>query len=150
FINEWDFWFVVRRGVRGKDYDFEIKYGSHIICGETKCKIEATPMSAKTIESVLQSNRDQLPADKPGIFFVKIPQSWMNEPHFSRTMSQGAQGFLSHGTGRVVSIVFYVEPIEVASQGILQGHRFSEVANPRRRFLRDTDCKLFDRWQPLA
>jgi len=150
FINGWEFWFVVRKLVRGEDYDFELKYGNHIICGEAKCKIESTPMSAKTIESVLQSNRNQLPADKPGIFFVKVPQQWMIEPHFAQTMNQGAQDFLSHGTGRVISIAFYAEPIEMASQGILQGHYFREVVNPRRRFLQGADCKLFDRWRPPA
>ena len=96
-------------------------------------------MSAKAVESVLQGNRNQLPADKPGVFFVKVPQQWLHEPHFARTMNQGAQAFLSHGTGRVISIVFYVEPIEMASEGILQGHRFREVVNPRRRFLQDAD-----------
>lgn len=148
FINDWDFRFVVRSGVRGQDYDFEIQYRGQIICGEAKCKIKSTPMSTKAIESTLQGNRNQLPADKPGVFFVKVPQQWLQEPHFARTINQGAHDFLSHGTGRVISIVFYVEPIEMAGQGILQGHRFREVVNPRRRFLQDADCKLLDRWRP--
>jgi len=75
FINDWEFWFVVRKGVRGEDYDFEIKYGNETLCGEAKCKVEATPMSAKAIESVLQGNRDQLPADRPGVFLSKSPNN---------------------------------------------------------------------------
>jgi hypothetical protein len=150
YINDWHFWFVVRKGIRGQDYDFEIKYGDEILCGEAKCKLESTAMSAKAIESVLQSNRNQLPGDKPGVFLVKVPQGWLGEPDFARTMNQGAQDFLSHGTGRIISIVFYVEPIEQASEGILQGHRYREVVNQRRRFLQDADCKLFDRWRPPA
>jgi hypothetical protein len=31
-----------------------------------------------------------------------------------------------------------------------QGHYFYEVANPRRRYLQNADCKLFERWRPTS
>jgi len=73
YINDWQFRFVVPVGRRGNDYDFEIYYEGQRTCADAKCKIESTPLSAGTITNTLSKGRDQLPADGPGIFFVKIP-----------------------------------------------------------------------------
>jgi hypothetical protein len=78
YINQWPFKFVKPQGKRGNDYDMEIIRNNQIMCADTKCKIEATELNSGTITSVLKNGRTQLPPDGPGVFFVKIPQKWMD------------------------------------------------------------------------
>jgi hypothetical protein len=92
------------------------------------------------------------PKDGPGVFFVKLPQEWMNHQGWQRATVQGARDFFAEGTGRISSVVFYLEPIElldfVAEDGrhyvAQQGHYFREEANPKRRYGKDLDWKLFE------
>lgn len=150
FINGWDFCFIVPQGIAGKDYDFGIDYYGHALAGETKCRVEALDEpSSKVITNILHDHRKQLPPDGPGIFFIKIPQSWMKSSDWERTSVMGALDFFAEGTGRVVSVVFYLEPLYWRDGIMAQGHRFKEVLNPRRRHGKDVDWKLFERWRPL-
>jgi hypothetical protein len=80
YANDWPFSFITPRGREGYDYDFEIDCYGHIVCADAKCKIEETPLSARTITRTLTKKKNQLPPDAPGIFFVKFPQRWTNEP----------------------------------------------------------------------
>ena len=73
YANGWPFSFIAPRGRSGYDYDFEIDCYGHIVCGDAKCKIEETPLSAKTITQTLTRSRRQIPPDAPGIFFRQIP-----------------------------------------------------------------------------
>jgi hypothetical protein len=146
-INGWKFRFVARKGKRGNDYDFEIEYNGLTVCADAKCKVESTRMSKTTIQNTLHKSRDQLPSDGPGIFFVKIPQTWMTETGFERVSIEGALAFFSKGTGRIVSVVFYVEPLTWADGEMIQGHFFKEVVNPNRRYGKELDWELFSRWR---
>lgn len=149
YANDWPFSFITPQGKEGRDYDFEIDCYGHILCGDAKCKIEETPLSAKTITQTLNRARKQIPSNAPGIFFVKFPQSWTNEPHWQVTTIQGATDFFAQGTGRIVSVVFYVETYHlVGGQLAAQMQLRHEVLNPRRRYGKDIDWKLFSRWQP--
>lgn len=153
YANEWPFVFVVPGP--GRTYDFEIQYGEWKVAADVKCKIDSPSPNAKGIAKALSRSRTQLPKDGPGIFFVKLPQQWMEYPDWQRTSVQGALDFL-RGTGRVSSVAFYLEPIHlldfVAETGrhyvASQGHYFHEVANPNRRYGKDLDWKLFEKWRP--
>jgi hypothetical protein len=154
FANDWPFEFIVP--VPGRSYDYEIQYGEWLVCADAKCKVELPVPDSNSITKTLSRSRNQLPKDGPGIFFVKIPQGWMGHSGWERTTVQGALDFFSQGTGRVVSVVFYVEPIQLhidvvetgRSYVATQGHFFREVANPRRRYGKDLDWKLFEKWRP--
>jgi hypothetical protein len=150
FINDWQFRFVNKSGTRSKDYDFEIEMPDleKPICVEAKCKIESTPISADTVFTTLSSSRTQLPADKPGVFFVKVPQDWMAHPTFPEQMAEATTRFFNTGTGRVVSVVIYIEPVTFGDGGISHGHYFSEGLNPKRRFGPDRDWRLLAKWRP--
>jgi hypothetical protein len=148
YINQWEFRFVIPKGKKGSDYDFEIIYHGQAVAADAKCKVEATELSSKTITTTLCDSRSQLPRDDPGIFFIKIPQHWMSQPDWQRTTIQGALDFFAQGTGRIVSVVFYLEPLHYDTGTMIQGHLFKEVINKNHRFSRKFDCKLFERWKP--
>jgi len=126
------------------------------VCADAKCKVDLDMPDSKSITNTLGRSRSQLPKNSPGVFFVKLPQQWMEQEGWQRTSVQGALDFFAKGTGRVSSVVFYLEPIKllsfVAEEGrhylAQQGHYFYEVANPRRRYGTELDWKLFEKWRP--
>jgi hypothetical protein len=154
FANDWPFKFIVP--IPGRSYDYEIQYGGFTVCADTKCKIDSLVPDSDSIKNTLHRSRGQLPKDNPGIFFVKLPQEWMNHQGWQGASVQGARDFFAEGTGRISSVVFYLEPIAlldfVAEKGrhyvAQQGHYFYEEANPRRRCGKDLDWKLFEKWRP--
>jgi len=156
YANDWQFRFVSPKGGRGDNYDLQIRYWNRTVCADVKCKIDSQIPDSNSITRTLTRSRTQLPADKPGLFFVKIPQQWMEHSGWERITVQGALDFFSQGSGRIVSVAFYVEPIRlvgmVPQKGshylAQQGHHFYEVANSRRRYCQDFDCKLFEVWRP--
>ena len=147
-INNWPFRMIKPRGKRGDDYDLEIICHNQTRCGDTKCKLESTELSTATIESTLKNSRDQLPADGPGVFFLKIPQTWMTNPDWERITGEGAEAFFARGTQRVASVVFYVEPLGFRDGYLTQGHLYLEKMNNRHRLTKLFDWHLFERWRP--
>jgi len=155
YANDWPFRFVVPQGKRGDNYDLQINYYNQFVCGDVKCKVEATVPDSRTITNTLKSSRTQLPENKPGIFFVKIPQQWMEHVGWEAETINGAIDFFEQGTGRIVSVAFYAEPISIIAHPsrpghamAQQGHHFSEIINPRRRFGKELDWRFFGRWRP--
>src|SRR5262249_13213555 len=87
------------------------------------------------------------PANKPGIFFVKVPQDWMEHPQFAELMGHAATRFFATRTGRIVSVIIYIEPVTFANGGLGVGHVFAELPNPHHRF-GEGDWRLLSRWRP--
>jgi hypothetical protein len=148
YVNGWDFRFIKPKGKRGDNYDFEVKHGGLVLCCETKCKISTTEIGSRTITTVLNAGRDQLPADKPGVFFIKLPQKWLDHPGIEAVTTKGVLDFYAQGTKRVVSVIYYVEPVRWLDGRIRQEHRFAELANPRHRFSNNIDWTLLKKWWP--
>lgn len=159
YANDWPFKFVVPQGKRGDNYDLQIHYNNLWVCADVKCKIESPIPDSKTITNTLKHSRTQLPADKAGVFFIKIPQRWMEHRGWEKVTINGAIDFFKQGSGRVISVAFYAEPIHLVGnfgnarggQALAQqGHHFFEVANPRRRLATHLDCRFFNRWRPAS
>jgi hypothetical protein len=148
YANDWPFRFVVPQGKRGDNYDLEIRYHGQVVCADVKCTIASQAPDSKTITNTLAQSRTQLPDTRPGVFFVKIPQRWMEYPGWQSTAVKGAIDFFERGTGRIVSVSFYVEPIHLIGERAQQGHHFYEIANRRRRFGKNLDWRFFQRWLP--
>jgi hypothetical protein len=154
YANGWPFVFVRPRP--GRTYDFEIQYGEWKVAADAKYKADSPVPDSEGIRKALGRSRSQLPKDGPGIFFVKLPPQWMDHPGWQEASVRGALNFFAQGTGRVCSVVFYLEPIHltdfVAEEGrhhiASQGHYFREVVNPGRRYGRELDWKLWDKWRP--
>lgn len=152
WINDWDVRLVAPSGIQGGDnYDLEWQMNDWIVAADTKCKIEGTEISGRAITTTLQKCRSQLPPDRPGIFFVKIPQQWLEVEDHAVVTGQAAMDFFSKGTQRVVSIVYYSEPIFYDAGTIRQEHRFKEVPNPKtNRFGEGRDWRVFQKWWPIS
>jgi hypothetical protein len=145
------FHFVTPSGERGKDYDLEIDFDGVRACADTKCKIEATALSDKTLLGTLGVGRDQLPADRPGLLFVKVPQAWnhaTDETALGNFLKQTTLKFF-RGTGRVVSVKYHVSVIledgAVASPMIY----LAEFTNPQHRFDQTSGWDIFKGYERL-
>jgi hypothetical protein len=138
--------FVVPSGVKGKDYDFAIKYtDGREACADAKCRLEGTEMRADTIKNSLNKARtNSLPAGKPGIVFVKVPQTWLEREPVRIGIYAVVAEFLGN-TERIVSVVVYATvATELAEQKMtLMRHRFHEFLNAAHRFDRTKNWALF-------
>lgn len=139
------FRYVVPQGVKGKDYDAEIVFPDGVVaCADAKCALENTGLKAKAIFNKLEKARKQLPADQPGIIFVKMPPHWMTAPEFVSTTVEQAHALFAQ-TERIVSVKFYVAPTRIEGRYVMQQHAYKELSNPKTRFC-SRDWTLFRRF----
>lgn len=66
------FQYVKPSGIKGRDYDIEIKKEGCSISGEVKVKVPETTITANTIFDSLEQARTQLPRESVSIVFLKI------------------------------------------------------------------------------
>jgi hypothetical protein len=146
YIHDVDFRFVIPCGVAGKDYDFSIKYADgREACADAKCRLEGTEMRAETILNSLKKARtNNLPPDQPGVIFVKVPQTWLEDETMRQGMYAAVRGFLRN-TERVVSVVVYaVVVMELKDKEMmLFRHRFNEFDSKQHRFDTSKNWTLF-------
>ncbi len=135
--------YVKRTGKQGYDYDvmFQFRNGMYG-CADAKCKVDGQAFSAKSLENTLKKGRGQLPKDKPGVFFVKHPAAWLDEPDFVECLRDIAYNFL-RTTERVVSVKYYVEPIILVDGFARQRLGFKEFSKTKTQFGSDIDWDLF-------
>jgi hypothetical protein len=143
------FRYVKTTGVKEADYDVEIKFPDGIVaCTEAKCKVESTDFGAHKVLSSLNLACSQLPSDRPGIAFMKVPQHWLKHPHFRPLMRQVAEEFFQNNP-KIVSVKYYVshlsfEPNPLFKDGTMRHqHAFEEISNPTNSFDTSRDWKLF-------
>jgi hypothetical protein len=144
------FEFVTPTGVKRQDFDLAITLGDGTrVCGETKCKLEETKITIRTLEDSFSAAKRQLPEDAPGIIFVKYPHAWVADPSFVDRMRALATRFFERSPS-IVSIKFYasqvveeVHPSGGTAQKELIG--FEEHMNPNHHFsqLRDREWQMF-------
>src|SRR5262249_48102840 len=81
YLHDIAFKFVTPTGVKGKDYDVGIVYtDGREACADAKCRLEGTAIRADTVKNSLNKARNNnLPSGKPGIIFVKVPQTWLEQ-----------------------------------------------------------------------
>jgi hypothetical protein len=146
YIHDIAFRFVEPSGSKGEDYDVDIKYADgRETCGDAKCRLEDTEVRAETVKNSLdKARRNNLPSDRPGIIFVKVPQTWLEEASVRSGIRAVVEGFLRN-TGRIVSVVVYATvAMELADQSMtLLRHRFQEFPNPSHRFDQTKSWTLF-------
>lgn len=105
------FEFLVPTGVLGNDFDVRVSLVTGRINCEMKCKLETTELSHGSILSTLNKARKQLPANEPGIIFVKIPEKWVRTQDIERVVGQAISEFFRN-TNRVGGLVFHWEEWE--------------------------------------
>jgi hypothetical protein len=125
-----DFRFVKSSGQKGDDFDIEITMNDGAtICADTKCKIETTEFSEKSVMNSLRHARSQFPKDRPSIVFVKVPPHWLvDRPNIKFILTNVANEFL-RGTGRIVSVKYYVSFIHWENGAVTHIQAFQEINN---------------------
>jgi hypothetical protein len=146
YLHDIAFKFVTPTSVKGKDYDFGIEYADgREACADAKCRLEGTEVRADTIKNSLNKARtNNLPRGKPGIIFVKVPQTWLEQGDVRKGVDAVVDGFLRQ-TERIVSVVVYATfAIDLAKQKtILLRHPFHEYLNASHRFDKTKNWALF-------
>jgi hypothetical protein len=137
------FRFVTRSGIKRRDYDLSIKCSDGVrICAETKCKMEETKITLRTIENSFGIAKDQLPESAPGIVFVKVPRFWIDDEKFAADMRKLADRFLSRSPS-IVSVKYYMAVIvqeeDSAGETIGEIVAFDERTNPNHKFRKFKD-----------
>ena len=128
-----DFRFVEPQQKKGLDYDIEITLsGGIVVCADAKCKVEATDFSVDGVRRSLEKARTQFPKDRPSIVFMKVPQRWFEEPGHGVSLINIAETFL-RGTGRIVSVKFYVSYISYRDKALRHDNAFKEISNPNNQ-----------------
>jgi hypothetical protein len=136
-----DFSFVKPQQKKGLDYDVEITLSDGmVVCADAKCKVE--DFSAETVRYSLEKARTQFPKDRPSIIFMKVPYRWFAEPILGVSLINIAEKFL-RGTGRIVSVKFYVSDIGYRDKALRHDHAFKEISNPNNRFDPSCDWTMF-------
>jgi hypothetical protein len=124
--------FNVPCGKRGEDYDLDVIYPDVTAAADTKCKIETTKVDAKSVGDSLHEAREQLPENRPGAIFVKIPARWLNTPDILHAVVDVTKHLLRN-TGRIVSVKYY-SPVRIIENDIVRAlFRFREITNPQHR-----------------
>jgi hypothetical protein len=143
YINDVEFRFVVPVQRMGEDYDFEILYpGALWVPAETKCKFETTTVNPESVSNSLKKARTQLPKDRPGLIFVKVPQKWIDDIEVVNELERIATDFFRN-RDRVVSIKFYVSHLELTNQDVRHHHAIKEITNYNSRFHNGRNWHLF-------
>ena len=143
------FQFVKPSRRKGWSYDLSIAFSDGTrVCAETKCKLEETQITLKTIEESLKIAKKQLPKTQPGFIFVKVPRFWLDDEKFSTDMIGVADKFLRR-TGRVVSVKYYTASVtysrDVFGEQVGEVIAYREHSNPNHKFkkLKGRDWNIF-------
>jgi hypothetical protein len=143
YIHDVNFRFVAPRMTRGSDYDVELFYPDGLaVPADAKCKFETTDINPDSIVNSLESARKQLPADRPGIVFVKVPQSWIADVGNAIAMVEAGRRFLRK-IGRIVAVTFYVSHLETRNNIVAHRHALREIINEASRFHQGRKWDLF-------
>jgi hypothetical protein len=129
---------------RGEDFDLLIRFPNAIeVCADTKCKLESTPFSEQTIKNSLEDARKRnLPSDRPGIIFAKIPREWVQDEAGHQQIVEITNRFLRQ-TGRVVSVKYYTSLVTEDGSIVREIMGWYEISNPHNRFDEAADWRLF-------
>ncbi len=145
------FRYVETSGVPKADYDIEFLHLGYLVCADAKCKLEETRKSENSVLHSLKQARTQLPDNKPGVIFLKVPYTWINESNldgFDDFMAIVTERFfLGHksyrGTCQVVCVSAYTSLIHfIPDEAIMPIGWMKDFVNPRHRFHSTVDWSI--------
>lgn len=137
------FAFRTPTGNRGNDYDLDIDLDGFHVCGETKCKVEKTAVSVKSLLNSVEDARSRnLPPDQPGAVFVKIPQPWFDDASFQAQIDIDLPNYLK-SAGRLAMVVVSSSPEIAAGPLTVSLSAWKSVINKDSRFY-DRRLEIFD------
>jgi hypothetical protein len=149
YMHDIEFKFVAPSGKKGEDYDCAITYSDGVIvCADAKCRMEASAIDPKMIKHALEiARRKNLPKDRPGIIFVKVPQTWLQSAETRVGIAETTREWLQ-GTQRIVLVVLYcyVNSFHKELQMSVLRHLVEEIPSQRQRFDTNKNWKLFEHY----
>jgi hypothetical protein len=140
--------FNKRRHIPKDDYDLNVVFrNGKNGCAETKCKYENTILGENTILYSRRDARKQLPDDRPGVVFVKVPENWLRDENFRTHINAAVKKFL-RGTKTVVAVELFAT--DFAGNGTVPEHivRGVEVMNEHHQFDTNIDWSLIGTLSP--
>ncbi|UFZ01514.1 hypothetical protein LQG66_19500 [Bradyrhizobium ontarionense] len=134
------FRFVPESKIIRRDYDLSIRFSDGVaVRAETKCKMEETEITLRTVQESLSRAKKQLPQHVPGMVFIKIPREWIDDIKFADDMRALARRSIKRSPW-IVSVKFYAARIvyERDAEGESTGEivAFSEHTNDHHKFRR--------------
>lgn len=143
-----DFQYVTPSGVKRQDYDVELLYPDGLTaCGDIKCKVDGSAFKKQGLLSTLKKARTQLPSDRPGIAFVKVPQDWVDRETGSLGLGEDVGDLLDEffkSTARVVLVAIYSKLTTDLPNGTTISYVCRQFENRSSRFSREESWGLFD------
>lgn len=136
----------------GEDYDLDIDLGDGTqAAGNTKCKVEATNLSEKTVRNALEDARKKLPTNRAGFVFMSIPEHWAKNPEFEKAIRDALDSVMRQSK-RITMVFLWWE--EWNTHGAVRVFKGLEVHNDRARFgpgqVTDLIRKSWDKEIPKA
>lgn len=138
------FKFITPVGLARRDYDLELEVGGHVVCADTKCKLETTKMGESSLRSSLKAARKQLPDNRPGMIFVKIPEEWydpQNELNLGEFLRLVSIRFW-RDTKRIVSVKYHCSTVLEDGRLAAPMIFLAEFSNPDHRFSTNVEWNI--------
>lgn len=119
---------------QGLNYDCELTLpGGETAYCEMTCKVEGSSFDTERFRSKLNEERGQLPADRCGVIFLKIPDAWVVDLAIMRQLEPTITNFLAK-TSRVADVVLYTDGIITAHDGSAHITAVKEFVSDRPAF----------------
>jgi hypothetical protein len=148
------FRYVTPSRVKTQDYDIHVHYkGGRVACGDIKCEIEALDYAESSVLNSLKKAQKQLPKDRPGIVFIKLPQHWFDLSTGKLGVETDVAEMLAkffRTTSRVVLVVLYAKFTARGAHGTAISHMVLERENYKCRYAHDGSWQLFKEVKELS
>jgi hypothetical protein len=122
---------------RGENYDIEFVSKSGLeICCEIESKAETTTLTEKTIYDTFEHARKQLPKGKPGLVFLRLPESWMKHAECEMIAIKAAQDKFRQ-SNRLVLILLMWERWRRENGDSIASYGFTAIPNQKSIYYSD-------------
>ena len=111
---------VTETGVRGQDFDLAATRDGVTLSVEITAK-EDGPLTVETVRNTLTTKRTQVPADRPAVLYMRIPEEWMRNPIESQAIFSEAYVEFFKKSHRFNAVVLVWEKLVPAVDGAFTG-----------------------------
>lgn len=125
---------VGESGVRGQDFDLLVTARGVSVSVEVTA-IEGGALSARTILNKLNGKRDQVPANRPAVLYIRVPETWMRNYTSAFLVFNEAIKRFMRSSRRFNAIVLVWEGVTPAEGGGVLHRLMQPVYNNRPRWI---------------
>jgi hypothetical protein len=124
---------VGESGARGQDFDLAATVRGVSVTVEVTA-ITKGPMTINTVLNKLHGKRDQVPADRPAVLYIHIPENWMRNRSLAFLILDTAIRRFFRKSRRYNTVVFLWEWVRIAPDGNKAHMSVQPVYNNHPRF----------------